>query len=91
MFIGKVISSIVSTVKHPSYSGKKLFAVRPIHPVTRNEYGQTFVAIDLVDAGIGDIVLVSQEGGAVRSILKDKTAPIRSFILAIVEDWQIEE
>jgi len=91
MFIAKVKSAVVSTIKHPSYSGRKLLLVRPIHPIRREEYGQVFIAVDFVDSGEGDIVLVSQEGGAARDILEDKKAPVRSFIVAIVDNWIIEE
>ena len=90
MFIGKVKSPVVSTVKHPSYSGRRLFLIKKIHPRTREEYGETIIAVDFVDAGVGDIVLVSQEGGSARRILSDKTAPVRSFIVGIVEDWKLE-
>ena len=90
MFIGIVKSPVVSTVKHPAYTGRKLLLVKPIHPVSRAEYGETSVAVDFVDAGEGDIVLISQEGGSARQILDDKKAPIRTFIVGIVDDWEIE-
>ncbi len=90
MFIARVKSNIVATVKHPAYSGQKIFAVHPIHPVSHNEQTDTILAVDFVDAGIGDVVLVSQEGGSARRILDNTNAPVRSFIVAIVEDWSIE-
>ncbi len=91
MLIAVVKSPVVSTVKHEAYRGQKLFVVKPIHPVSRSEYSQAFVAIDFVDAGVGDIVLVSQEGSAARDLIGDKKAPVRSFIVAIVDGWEIEE
>ena len=89
MFIGKVKSNVVATVKHRAYDGRKLLMVKKVHPVSRQEYGDAFLAVDFVDAGIGDIVLVSQEGSAARQVLADKTAPVRTFIVAIVENWTI--
>ena len=91
MFIARVKANIVSTVKHPAYSGQKIFAVHPIHPITKQENGETILAIDFVDAGIGDVVLVSQEGGSARRILDNMKAPVRSFIVAIVEDWEVKD
>lgn len=91
MFIGKVKSPVVSTVKHLSYTSRKLLLIRKVHPMTHEEYGETIIAVDFVDAGEGDIVLVSQEGGSARKILDDKTAPVRSFILGIVDNWEIEK
>ncbi len=91
MFIARVKSNIVATVKHPAYLGQKIFAVHPIHPVSREEQNETILAVDFVDAGIGDIVIVSQEGGSARRILDNIKAPVRSFIVAIVDNWTIEE
>ena len=86
MFIGKVISPIVATAKVPSYKGKKIFLVRKLN-LDKSFADDDTVAIDFVDAGVGDIVLVSQEGGAARKLVGDSHAPIRSFIVGIVEDW----
>jgi len=90
MHIAKVKSNVVATVKHPAYKGLKLLVVRAIHPVSGEEYGETLIAVDFVDAGEGDIVLLSQEGGSARRMLNDLTAPVRSFILGIIDDWEIE-
>ena len=90
MHIAKVIANVVSTIKHPAYRGRKLLMVRKIHPLTGDEGSDSFLAVDFVDAGVGDIVLVSQEGSAARDIIGNPKAPVRSFIVAIVEDWKIE-
>ncbi len=46
---------------------------------------QDVVAIDLINSGIGDTVLVTQEGDAVAQILGHKNAPVHSIIVAIVD------
>ena len=46
---------------------------------------QDVVAIDLIDSGIGDTVLLVQEGDAVQQIIKNKKAPVHSIIVAIVD------
>lgn len=89
MFLGKVISPVVSTAKHPAYIGRKLFLVRRIGLDGEPENDDT-LAIDLVDAGVGDIVLVSQEGGAARRIIGDMEAPVRTIIVGIVERVEID-
>jgi len=91
VFIGVVKKPVVSTVKHKAYTGQKLLLVRAIDPVTREEYGDTYIAIDFVDAGEGDVVLVSQEGDATRMVLGDPAAPVRSFIVAVIENWKIDK
>ncbi len=86
MFIGKIISAVVSTAKVPSYKGRKIFLVRKLN-LDGSYADDDTVAIDFVDAGVGDIVLVSQEGGAARKLVDDAHAPVRSFIVGIVEEW----
>lgn len=90
MLIGKVKGPIVSTSKKPSYKGLKLLLVK-ILDLSREETGRLEIVVDLVEAGEGDIVLVSREGGAIRKIIEDMQAPIRAYTIAIVDDWYIEE
>jgi ethanolamine utilization protein EutN len=85
MILGKVVGSIVSTIKHESFNNKKIMLVRPINPDGTLKSG-TMVAIDTRHAGIGDIVLVSLEGRSAMEILKfKKREPLRSIIIGIVD------
>jgi microcompartment protein CcmK/EutM len=48
--------------------------------------GKSFLAVDeSSQSGPGDVVLVLREGNGVRQVLKDKTLPIRSLIVAVVD------
>lgn len=86
MTLCRVVGNVVSTVKHPVLIGKKLMICAPLDPVSgTSRGGGRMVAIDTVQAGIGDIVLVINEGNAARRILGDSTAPVRSVIAAIVD------
>jgi len=49
------------------------------------------LAIDLIDSGIGDTVLVVREGDAIEQILGDKKSPVNTMIIAIVDDIDISE
>ena len=49
------------------------------------------IAVDLIDAGIGDTVLVAQEGDAVQQILGHDKAPVNTIIIAVVDDYEIHE
>jgi ethanolamine utilization protein EutN len=82
--LARVTGNVVATVKHPSYRGHKLMVVQPIDEA-RRDVGPTFLAVDLVQAGPGDTVLVMQEGNGVRQILKEQKLPIRSVIVGIVD------
>jgi microcompartment protein CcmK/EutM len=74
-----------ATVKHPAFAGKSLFVVQPIDEVGK-DVGASFVAVDQVQAGIGDRVLVLTEGNGARQILKQgDIVPIRSVIVGIVD------
>ena len=86
MRLCKVMGSVTASVKHPSYTGRPLMIVLPIDP-DGNETAPSILAIDTVQAGPGDRVLVLTEGTGVRQILQaDATCtPIRSLIVGIVD------
>jgi ethanolamine utilization protein EutN len=84
MKLCKVRGNVVSTVKHPTYRGHKLMIVQPLDEKGADS-GSSFLAVDLVQAGPGDMVLVMQEGNGVRQILKEQKLPIRSVIVGIVD------
>jgi ethanolamine utilization protein EutN len=72
-------------VKHPAYAGRSLFVVQPIDE-TGADTGASFVAVDSVQAGVGDKVIVLTEGNGVRQILKaGDIVPIRSIIVGVVD------
>ena len=84
MVLAKVIGTVVSTIKHPEYHGYKLFVVQPIDK-DGGKCGDTFLAVDVVQAGPGDWVLVMREGNGIRQIFKKEILPIRSAIVGVVD------
>ncbi|HTJ47123.1 MAG TPA: EutN/CcmL family microcompartment protein [Kofleriaceae bacterium] len=81
----RVLGTVVSTVKHPTYRGRKLLVVQPLDDLGKDA-GPSFVAVDEVQAGVGDHVIVMSEGNGVRQILKiGDQVPIRSLIVGIVD------
>ena len=85
MILGKIIGNVVSTIKLTIYEGYKILIVQPIGPDGSSK-GSSFLAIDTVQAGPGDTVLVIDEGNSARQIIDDKTAPVRSVIAAVVDE-----
>jgi ethanolamine utilization protein EutN len=85
----RVTGNVVATVKHPSYTGHKLMLVQPLDE-REQAAGEVFIAVDLVQAGPGDTVLVMQEGNGVRQILHAEKLPIRSVIVGIVDSVEID-
>ena len=84
MILGKIIGSVVSTIKLEVYGGYKILVVQPIDP-KGDPHGSTFLAIDTVQAGTGDTVLVIDEGNSARQIIDDKMAAVRSVIAGVVD------
>ena len=67
MKIARVTGTVVSTVKYEKYRGYKLLKVR--HLTLEGELtGEELIALDAADAGIGDIVLVNNDGGAAQMV-----------------------
>ena len=82
MKLCRVEGNVVATVHHPAYDGQKLMIVVPV-----DGSGDSFLAVDRVQAGVGDLVIVNQEGNGNRQLLKmGANVPIRSLIVGIVDD-----
>jgi ethanolamine utilization protein EutN len=88
MKLCRVKGNVVATVKHPTYKGHKLMVVQPIDE-RGAEVGASYLAVDLVQAGPGDTVLVMSEGNGVRQILKEQKLPIRSVVIGIVDAMDV--
>lgn len=84
MILGRVLGEVVATQKHPSHQGRKLLLVQPVNP-DDSERGETVLALDSVDAGVGDRVLVVQEGYAAMSAAGRIDAPIDMTIVGVVD------
>lgn len=88
MILGRVTARVVATLKHPAFKRYGLLAVRPVNISGGLKEGGVIVAINAAQAGIGDIVLVNQEGKSARAIVGIKDAPIRSVIVGVVDHWE---
>lgn len=85
MLLCKVLGTVVATEHHPAFDARKMMVVQPLDE-HRAPLGKSFLAVDHTSsAGKGDTVLVMREGNGVRQILGDKTLPIRSLIVGVVD------
>lgn len=89
MKLAKIIKQVISTIKHPSLEGKRLFLVEPVLPDGK-PCGEAFVTIDAVQAKIGSLVLVNIEGGGSMEVLNTPNSPIQSVIVGIVDKIKME-
>ena len=88
MTLGRVIGTVVSTAKLEALRGHKILMVRPVDPEGR-EAGAVTLALDSVQAGVGDTVLIIDEGNSARMIVGDSMAPIRTMVVGIVDQVDV--
>ncbi len=84
MLIGKVIDDMVSTHKGEHLHGQKLLLVQPLQP-EGGEDGEAVLAIDGADAGIGDRVLLVQDGFAAMHVLGRFQMPIDAAVIGVID------
>lgn len=87
MIIAKVVGNIWATRKEESLAGMKLMIVQAIDAVTK-EKRRSFVAVDQVGAGIGELVIVST-GSSARLAELGKHSPIDAIIVGIVDEMDV--
>jgi microcompartment protein CcmK/EutM len=90
MKLCRVAGTVVATVKHPTLAGTTLLAVQPVDEHQR-PVGSSYLAVDRVQAGVGDLVLVNSEGGGARQLVGLTQSPLRSLIVGIVDRVDVED
>lgn len=89
MNLCRVLGTVVATEKLEVFVGRKILVVQPLDE-HQQPLGKSYLAIDNISsAGKGDLVLVMNEGGGVRQVLQDKTAPIRALIVGVVDQVDV--
>lgn len=92
MYIGKVVATVVATVKHPTFDGHKLLLVA-MQGLDGQPTAKYDICVDSVRAGVGDTVLVMDEGSGAKQVLGQKAEPgqgaVRAVIVGIVDEVQI--
>lgn len=88
MYVGQVSGTVVATIKHAAFNGRKLLIVDRLGE-NGEPTGNYDICVDVAQAGVGDKVLVIDEGNGARQVLNMKVAPVRAVIVGIVDDVQI--
>ena len=84
MILARVVGDVYATVKSEHFEGSKILIVQPLD-TDLSPQGNTFLALDRVDAGADDIVLVNKEGGSTRIIFNDEHIPLQAVVVAVVD------
>jgi microcompartment protein CcmK/EutM len=84
MLLARVTGTVVATRKDERLVSNKLLVVRPVDPSGKAE-GSALVAVDTVDAGVGETVLVVS-GSSARMATGMKDCPVDAVIVGIVDE-----
>ncbi len=89
MILGRVCGTVHSTINHEFYENRRLLVVDKLDFDSRPT-GDYLIAVDWVDCGDGETVLVIDEGNSARQVVDDPMGPIRSIIVGVVDELQVE-
>lgn len=89
MIIGRVIGDVVATQKSPSHEGRKILLVQPLN-LDGTDRGDPVLALDGVDAGVGDHVLVVQEGQSAMMTVGRPNSPIDMAVVGVIDHFDLD-
>ncbi|HYW48627.1 MAG TPA: EutN/CcmL family microcompartment protein [Bryobacteraceae bacterium] len=88
MLIARVVGELVATQKHPSHEGRKLLLVQPLN-LDGSDRGDAVVALDAVDAGVGDRVLLTTEGFSAMTSVGRRQSPIDMAVIGFIDQIEL--
>jgi ethanolamine utilization protein EutN len=88
VLIAKVIGEVVATEKHASHRGRKALLVQPLN-LDGSDRGDAVVALDSVDAGVGDRVLLIMEGYSAMTAVGRPNSPIDMAVIGIIDEVEL--
>jgi ethanolamine utilization protein EutN len=90
MIYGIVKGTVIASYKNAKIESQKLMVVQPLS-LEDIPQGNAILALDSVQAGVGDRVLVVGEGGSANQVINQKQAPVQSVIVAVVDEINVEK
>jgi ethanolamine utilization protein EutN len=88
MLIARVVGEVVATQKHPSHQGRKALLVQPLN-LDGSDRGDAVVALDAVDAGVGDKVLLVTEGFSAMTSVGRPQSPIDMAVIGFIDQIEL--
>lgn len=89
MMLGRVIGTVWATEKEPSLEGLKMLVVREIDLEFKSK-GKFVIAIDTVQAGVGEVVLIAT-GSSARQTAQTKDRPVDAVVMAVVDNLALSD
>ena len=89
MIIARVVGNVVASKKQLSHEGKKILLLQPLD-LKDEPMGELVVALDAVDAGVGDRVLAVQEGFSAMTSVGHIESPIDAVVIGVIDLVEIE-
>jgi ethanolamine utilization protein EutN len=90
MLIGRVIGDVVATQKDASHRGRKILFVQPLQ-LDGSDRGDPVLALDAVDAGVGDRVLLATEGFSAMTAVGRPHSPIDMAVIGVIDQIEIPD
>ena len=90
MLIARVVGELTATQKHPSHQGCKLLLVQPLN-LDGSDRGDAVIAVDAVDAGAGDRVLLTTDGFAAMTSVGRPNSPIDMAVIGFIDHIELVE
>jgi ethanolamine utilization protein EutN len=88
MLVARVVGRVVATQKNEKLEGAKLLLVQPLELDGRDR-GNPVLAVDGVDAGVGDRVLLVQDGKAAQQVLDRGVSAVDAAVVGVVDSLEI--
>jgi ethanolamine utilization protein EutN len=88
MLIGRVIGELVATQKHPSHQGRKVLVAQPLN-LDGSDCGDAVLALDTVDAGVGDRILLATDGWAASTAVGRPQSPIDMAVIGFIDQIDV--
>jgi microcompartment protein CcmK/EutM len=89
MFLARVVGTVVAPVQIPILEGHTLLLLRPLTPDGRRT-GRTRIGIDRAQAGVGDHVIVIDEGNSARQVLQAPDGAVKTVVIGFVDSVDLE-
>jgi microcompartment protein CcmK/EutM len=90
VLIGRIVGDVVATQKAVSHEGRKILLVQPLN-LDGTDRGEPVLALDAVDAGVGDRVLVVSEGFSAMTAVGRPNSPIDMAIVGVIDEVSLDE